>query len=169
MRRPTSTEHAAYFSRYIDLTRGANYLQLLQDSGDELMRLYASIDEEKGLYAYADGKWTLKEVLQHIIDTDAIFAYRALSLSRFEEHALMGYNHDKYAQNSGANERSIKDMLEDFKHMRAYLNGFFKGLNEQQLSHNGVVNGNATSTLAIAFIVSGHVLHHINIIRERYL
>lgn len=169
MRRPNLNEYGAYYSLYIDLTRGANYLQLLQDSSDELLRLFDTISEEKSLYAYAEGKWTLKEMLQHIIDTDAIFGYRALCLSRFEEGAFKGYDQDVYAKNSAANARPLKDMLEDFKNMRAYLIGVFKGLNEKQLNNIGEVSGNATSTLAIAFILSGHVFHHINIIKERYL
>lgn len=169
MRRPNTHEHAAYYGRYIELTRGANYLQLLRDSSDELIKILSTVSEEEAMYAYAEGKWTLKEMLQHIIDTDTVFAYRALCLSRFTTSPLAGFDQDEFVAKSRANERNIGDMLEDFKNMRAYLVGMFRGFNEAQLNHLGEMSGGPASALAIAFILSGHVFHHVALIKKHYL
>jgi hypothetical protein len=169
MERPSQTEFAPFYAAYIGLTRGANFMQLLEDSSEQLLRLFGQMDDERALYSYAAGKWTLKEMLQHIIDTETIFTYRALCFSRKDNTPLPGFEQDDYVLNSRANKRPLANMLEDFKNQRAFMMGMFKSFDADQLSFIGSMSGVPTSTRALAFITAGHVFHHINIIKERYL
>lgn len=169
MKRPDTSEYATFYERYIALTRGANHLALLRDSCESLLNTLAGVSEDLANKAYAPGKWTLKELLQHLVDTDAIFTYRALCISRGETTALPGFDHDAYVQSSEANNRSLAAILEDFKNLRAYITGLYGAMSEDQLNHIGSMNGNPASARALAFIIAGHCFHHLNIIKTRYL
>ena len=169
MRRPVEGEFAPYFEHYISLTRGANILQNLEDSTLDLVELLVELPEEKYNYAYEDGKWTILQMLRHVIDVDMVFTYRALNLLRNEGGALPGFDHLLWAENSLKGKLNFQALLNEFKAFRAFAMQFFAGLEGDQWENHGEVSGNNTSVLSIPFIMSGHVLHHAEIIRSRYM
>ncbi|NMH87683.1 DinB family protein [Flavivirga algicola] len=119
-------------------------------------------------YRYESGKWTPKELLQHVIDTERILAYRALCISRLEPKALLGFDENTYAKNAYANNRSIKDLLNEFKIVRQSTMVLFKSFNEDMLHRVGISFETKISTLALGFTIIGHAKHHLNILEERY-
>ena len=131
-------------------------------------RFFRSISEEQALYKYADDKWTVKEVIQHIIDAERIFAYRALAIARKETSPLPFFDESKYALNSHANRRSWKDLTEEFQSVRQSTILLFNSFPPGSLELSGRVSDYTMSVLALGFTIAGHVAHHMNIIRERY-
>jgi uncharacterized damage-inducible protein DinB len=123
----------------------------------------------KGDYSYAPGKWTIKEALSHIIEAERIFAYRALCISRGEQQNLPGFEENDYVINSEANNRTLADLIEEFKAVRLSNLYFLKSLSTAQANRVGSSNGNPTSVRALAHMMAGHELHHLNIFKERYL
>jgi uncharacterized damage-inducible protein DinB len=121
------------------------------------------------LHRYAEGKWTIKEILGHIVDDERIYVYRALRFARNDSTELPGFEQDHYAQYSEANKREITDLLDEFALVRRSTIAFFKSLDNTALMRTGVANGNRVSVRALAYHIAGHELHHMNIIRERYL
>lgn len=128
-----------------------------------------SLPEQKLLHRYAAGKWTIKEVLVHIIDDERIYAYRALRFARNDATELSGFEQDDYARHSKANERDIKDILDEYAAGRNSTIALFNGLDENVLNRGGVANQNFVSVRALAYHIAGHEMHHVNIIKERYL
>lgn len=169
MSRPEKTEYDQYYERYIALVPGDDVIHELGAQPTELQDIFIAMPEEKGLYAYADGKWTIKEVLSHLIDGERIFAYRALRISRGDETPIEGFEQDGYIENSHANERAIADLLEEFKLLRRSNILFFNHLDETGWKRMGTASDVPVSVRALAYIMAGHVTHHVNILRERYL
>jgi len=132
-------------------------------------KFVASIPKARLLHRYAEGKWTIKEILGHIVDDERIYVYRALRFARNDSTELPGFEQDHYAQYSEANKREITDLLDEFALVRRSTIAFFKSLDNTALMRTGVANGNRVSVRALAYHIAGHELHHMNIIRERYL
>jgi uncharacterized damage-inducible protein DinB len=141
----------------------------MKDNLQTTKKFVQSLPEEKLLYRYAEGKWTIKEVLVHIIDDERIYAYRALRFARNDTTELPGFEQDDYARHSGANERTLKDILKEYTAVRNSTIAFFNSLDQKALTRAGVANKNLVSVRALAYHIAGHELHHINIIKERYL
>jgi uncharacterized damage-inducible protein DinB len=120
-------------------------------------------------YRYAEGKWTIKDIIQHVIDTERIFAYRALRISRNDITPLPGFEENDYVENTKANERGIQDLLAEFSAVRYATLFLFKSFSEEQLKRIGTASGTAISVRAIGFIIIGHQKHHQNVFQERYL
>ena len=133
---------------------------------ESLLRL---IDEEKAGYAYAPGKWNLKELLQHIIDGERIFNYRALCFARKETLSLPPFDENLYAENSNANTRSWNVLSNEFINVRRSTEDLFKSFSAVMLQQKGIANNNTLSVLSLGFIIIGHVKHHIKVVEERYL
>lgn len=170
MTRPQHGEYAPYFDRYIYMTRGADVIQNLEDSTLDLVELLKGLPEEKHAYAYAPGKWSIVQMLRHIIDTDLVFTYRALSLLRNKGGELPGFDHNQWANRSLDQELSLPRLLDEFLSFRKFAMLFFGNIkSEEQWNIRGVISGNETSLRSIPFILSGHALHHAVILRERYL
>ena len=168
--KPLMGEFPAYASMYIDLLPDdGNVLLHLKGNLDQTKTLVSSLSEEKLLYRYAKDKWTIKEVLVHIIDDERIYAYRALRFARNDKTVLPGFEQDDFARNSGANDRSIENILEEYEAVRQATITLFNGLEDQALLRSGVANNNPVTVRALAYHIAGHELHHINIIRNRYL
>jgi len=154
------------------------YIGLLSDDGLVLKHLkdnlkttkefILSLPKEKLIYRYAAGKWTIKEVLVHIIDDERIYAYRALRFARNDQTELPGFEQDDYARHSGANERSIKSILQEYTAVRKATIALFAGLPENAFTRTGVANNNLVSVRALAYHIAGHEMHHLNIIKQRY-
>ncbi|UCH65465.1 MAG: DinB family protein [Ignavibacterium sp.] len=167
--RPEKGDYAEYFDRYITLVEGEDIVQELENQLKTFEKFYGSLTEEQGEFAYAEGKWTIKEVIGHVIDTERIMAYRALAFARGEEKALPGFEQDDYVANSNAAERKLVDLINEYKTLRIANIAMFKSFSEKEFSRKGTASGNKVSVLALAFIIAGHELHHHQILKERYL
>ncbi len=161
---------AEYFAYYISLVDDStDVITALEQTHQKTNELLTSITEEKGNYAYDEGKWTIKELLVHMIDTERIFCNRALRFARNDQTDLPGYDHDGYVPHSGANERTLADIAHEFNVVRQGTIALFNSFTPEMLERKGTANGNILTVLSIGFITSGHETHHVNILKERYL
>lgn len=158
-----------YYDTYTQLVKHEQVADALAFGLDNALRFFATIPSEKWDYCYAPGKWSIKEVVQHIIDTERIFSYRALCFARGETISLPGYDENVYAQNSYAAWRNIDDIIEDYKATRLSTQALFKSFAPEALTRRGIANGMENWPQRIGFIIAGHELHHLNVIHERYL
>ena len=164
-----SEEFNPYYQQYIDKTAGLSLQEGLKESGDQTIIFLESIALDKLEHAYEDGKWTIKEIIQHLIDTERIFTYRALRIARKDQTALPGFDQDQFASVSHANARSIDDLMNDYKAVRLSTLILFDSFNDAMLKTKGIASDSPLSVRAAGFIVIGHEMHHCQIIRERYL
>lgn len=169
MPRPDLSKIPNWYHGYVNLVKGNDLMNAMKEQTSSFNRFLAKIPKEKINYRYAKGKWTIKELLQHIIDAERIFAYRALCLARKESKPLPGFEENDYADNSKAGKRDWKEMIEEFKAVRKSSEILFGSFDKAQLSSSGIVNNNPVQVLAIGFILVGHITHHVNIMNERYL
>ncbi|MBB4077429.1 hypothetical protein GGR28_000030 [Lewinella aquimaris] len=163
------TEYGTFYSNYIELVPADITLRTaLDDSAAVLTEYLTNLPEEKVNHAYASGKWTVKEALQHIIDTERIFAYRALCLGRHDETPLPSFEHKQYAVWADVTRREFERMIEEFRTVRKSTISLFNGFSESDLQFTGSVGGGPMSCRAMGFIISGHTYHHMEIFRDRY-
>ena len=171
MSRPERNEYSEYYQPYLDIIppgdSGLN--ELLNSSLEACNSLFESIEPGKENYRYAEGKWSIKELLQHMIDTERVFAYRALRFARADSTVLPGFDENLYVETCEAAERSLSTLLEEFNLMRKSNMIMFASMSENGLKRKGQVDGNVFSVRALGFIISGHLLHHLKVIEERYL
>jgi len=168
--KPQAGEFPAYASMYIDLIpNDGRLLQHLEHNYASSRKLIQSIPEGKLYYRYAEGKWTIKEILVHIIDDERIYAYRALRFARKDKTELPGFEQEDYAANSNANGRSIESILHEFETVRKSTISLFENFTEEMFSRSGIANGNNVSVRALGYHIAGHEKHHVNIIKDRYL
>ncbi|HLG06651.1 MAG TPA: DinB family protein [Gemmatimonadales bacterium] len=167
--RPEASEHAADYASYIARVPDGDVVQVLQTQVEELGRLLAGHPESRGDYAYAPGKWTLKEVLGHLIDSERVFSFRALWIGRGDPAPLPGFDENRWAPNSGARNRTLSNLIEELKAVRAATVTLLRHLPPEAATRRGVANNNPVTVRALAWIMAGHVLHHERLIRERYL
>ncbi|WP_406684960.1 DinB family protein [Seonamhaeicola sp. MEBiC1930] len=158
-----------YYDRYINLVdQNTNIIEAFSSS-ISVFDEYTETLIKQGEFKYQPEKWTVKEVLQHIIDTERIFAYRALALSRSEPKTLIGFDENLYAKNSNASKRTVEDLLQEFKLVRQSNITLFKSFSNNTLSQTGICSDIKVSVLAIGFTIIGHAKHHLNILKERYI
>ena len=162
------TEFQKYIQRYLDLIPSENWVEEMKISGEKTLEIYGSLTPDQEEYAYAEGKWTLQELLQHLIDAERIFAYRALRFARKDKTELPGWDEELYAKHY-SKERNLKGLMDEFDSVRRSSVLFFENLNAEQLAESGVANGNEISVETLGKLIVGHNIHHLNIIRERYL
>lgn len=162
-------DFATYFKNYIAMVEEEEVLKALKKSTKQFKKLLQQINEENAHYRYAEGKWSIKEMILHIIDTERIFNYRALCFARNEQQALPGFNHDEYVKYSNADNRTLKSLRKEFFAVRKTTYLLFKSFDEAMLQKEGVMNGNKLSVLGIGFVIAGHQQHHINVLNEKYL
>jgi uncharacterized damage-inducible protein DinB len=167
--KPRLGEFPAYASMYVDLLpddgRVLEHMSATLRAAEELI---SSLSEEQLLHRYAPGKWTVKEVLVHVVDDERIYACRALRFARGDATELPGFEQDDYAAASGANERGIASIMAEYAAVRAATIALFEGLPEEAFARHGVANGNAVTVRALAYHIAGHELHHLNLLRSRY-
>jgi len=168
--KPREGEYPAYAHIYIDLLPDDGLiLKYLADNLKTTKKFVASIPKDRLLHRYAEGKWTIKEILGHIVDDERIYFYRALRFARNDSTELLGFDQDQYARYSDANKRASTDLLDEFSLVRRSTIAFFKSLDAAALLRTGVANGQKVSVRALAYHIAGHELRHLSIIRERYL
>ncbi len=169
MKLPEKTEYAEFYENYVSLAAENDIVASLENQVGELKKIFSEISEENGVFAYAEGKWTIRELLGHIIDGERVFSYRALRFSRDDATPLAGFEENFYVANSNFSVRSLADLVEEFSLLRQSNFIFFKNLSEDAWLRRGVASDNEVSVNALAHIMVGHVRHHLNILRERYL
>jgi uncharacterized damage-inducible protein DinB len=168
--KPRKDEYPAYADMYISLLPAdGNLLQELNDNFKTVKQLILSLPQAKLLYRYAPGKWTIKEILVHIIDDERIYAYRALRFARNDRTELPGFEQDDYALASGANDRSVESIFEEYEAVRRSTIAMFNSFDKDTLLRKGIANENLTSVRALAWHIAGHELHHLRIIQQHYL
>src|SRR5579872_7366224 len=159
MRRPLPGEYEAeYIKNYIDLVKDDDIIKALQEQCITTNKFLKPLPEEKGNYAYAENKWTIKEVLGHVIDCERILAYRALCISRGEQQSLPGFNHNEYVKKGNFNKIKLSDIADEFRLLRESNIALFKNFDEKQLLLSGVCNGKRITVRAILFMIAGHEL-----------
>jgi uncharacterized damage-inducible protein DinB len=168
MNRPQPDEFGSFFKGYIDAVND-NPLNELEAQLTDFPRFLSSIPEQKHDFAYAEGKWTLKEVLGHMLDTERIMTYRLLRFSRKDSTVLPGFEEDDYVRNSTYRHREFEGLIEEFKAVRQANLFLFKSLSDEQLDLRGTASNNPLSVRALLFIIAGHLKHHKRVIQERYL
>lgn len=169
MQRPEKKEYAKYYETYVSLVGETDIVATLQNQLTEMQKLFAEIFEEKGAFAYATGKWTIKEVIGHLNDGEKIFAYRALRFSRADRTPIEGFEQDDYVENAAFNDCKVADLTEEFLLLRRANNLFFKSLTAEAWRRSGTASDAEVSVRALAYIMVGHVRHHVNILKARYL
>ena len=159
----------AYAANYISLVDTATVKEAVEKYASSTIEFFKNIPTGKVDHRYAENKWSIKEMLQHIIDAERIFSYRALRLARKDKTPLPGFDENTYALASNADARKWKDLLEEFEVVRRSSDLLIKSFTDEQYEQMGSTNGQPTSVKAIGFILYGHMLHHKNILEERYL
>lgn len=162
-------EYSGHFGNYIKAAGDGILIEDLEISLHDFIRFVQNIPMDKFDYRYAEGKWTIKDIIQHVIDTERIFAYRALRFSRNDQTPLPSFEENDYADNTDSNSRSIQDLLTEFSAVRHSTLLFYKSLSEEQLKRIGTASGNQISVRALGFVMIGHQKHHQKVFEERYL
>lgn len=164
-----STNFQKYFNRYIKQVDTLEPITALEVTLPEFLTLLEKVDDEKGLFSYEDGKWSIKEVIAHIIDAERVFAYRAMSFARNDKNNLAGFDDHLYAKNSGANNRSMAELLGEFEILRKASIALYASFDEDMWARTGTANNITIDVKSLAYLIAGHCRHHGNILQERYL
>ncbi len=167
--RPQTGEYAPDYERYISLVPEEDVLTLLERQFETTLEILRGIAEEKGDFRYAEGKWSIKELVGHMLDSERIFGYRALRFARNDQTPLPGFEQDDYVANGGFGERSLSGLIDELEYLRKANLSFFRHLDEEAWMRSGSANDNLISVRAIAYIIAGHETHHMRVLREKYL
>ena len=167
--RPAIGDYAEYYQKYIDLVKGDDIFRILVEQNMESQNVLNSFSENKGNYGYAEGKWTVKEVVGHIMDVERIFAYRALCIARGETKPLPGMDQDMYVTNGNFNKRQLFDLNYEYRLLRESNILLFGGFDKSVLQNRGTASGYDVTVLALMFMTAGHEKHHLKILMERYM
>ena len=167
--RPEKPEYDPYYDMYISLVEGADILSALDSQIDKTLRLLNDISDEKGLYRYEEGKWSIKELVGHVIDTERVMAYRALRIGRGDKTPNQGFDQDPYIANSDFDSCEMRDLSEEFRLVRRANIMMFGNLTKEAWLRTGTASDRTFSTRGLAYVIGGHELHHMKILRERYL
>ena len=167
--KPDANEYAPFYETYVSLVPEGDVVEAMSSQLVEVESLLTGIGEERAAHSYADGKWSIRQLVGHVVDGERIFAYRALAISRGERQPLPGMEQDEYMASSNFDSRSLADLASEFAHARAANVLMFRGLSEDAWLRRGVASENEVSVRAIAHIIVGHVAHHLGVLRARYL
>lgn len=167
--RPTSDEYRGFNPAYVDHVPDGDIIFHLTTQLDETLRLLTPLTEEQASQPYAPGKWSIKQVVGHLIDTERVFVYRALCISRGDATPLPGFDQDDYVDAANFDDRPLPDLLDEWQAVRAASVPFFRRLTPGMMERLGTVNNFTVSVRAFAYLVAGHELHHRHILAERYL
>ncbi|HEY9480519.1 MAG TPA: DinB family protein [Gemmatimonadaceae bacterium] len=165
---PAAGEYAPFYSGYVAFAREHDPLQLLESQRDTLRRMCSGLTEEQALARYAPGKWSIKQVLGHLADTERVFSYRIFRISRGDATPLAGFDQNAYVDAARSDERPLAELLEEFLSVRTATIRLVEGLTAEEMSRSGVANEVPVSARALVFIAPGHVEHHLKILRDSY-
>ena len=169
MKRPDPSEYAPYYGKYIEKVPDGPIVDILRAQIRGTLELLRSVPESKGDYAYAPGKWSIKQVVGHVIDAERVFAYRALRFGRSDTTQLPGFEQDDYARAGGFAARSIRHLTDELETVRRATVLLYEGFGEGDWLRKGIASSNPVSVRALAYIIAGHELHHAKILKEQYL
>jgi hypothetical protein len=167
--RPPADEYMPYYGKYISLVTGDDILASLQNQLRDTVKLLTSISAQAAEFRYAPEKWSIKEMVGHVIDTERIFAYRALRIARNDRTPIEGFEQDDYVRYGPFGECRLSDLIEEFGYVRNASLALFRGLNHEAWMRRGIANKNEISVRALAYVVAGHELHHRTVLQEKYL
>ena len=165
----SASEYANYYSNYIKKAGSEELISGLDSSLSSVIAFFKAIPKDKLEYRYETGKWSVKDIIQHLIDTERVFAYRALRFAREDKTALPGFKQNAYGVKANANKKSGEELLKEYQLVRESTIMLFKSFNEETLKIIGVASGSDMSVRAIGFVIIGHEKHHCQVIKERYL
>ena len=168
-RRPEKSEYPTYSEGYVSRVPDGDIVGTLEKQLAETVALIHGIAEARGDFRYAEGKWSIKELIGHVIDGERIFTYRALRFSRGDTTPLAGFEQDDYVRGAAFDKRSLSDLANEYEHVRRATISLFSNLDEEAWNRRGAANDNEVSVRGLAFIVAGHERHHLEILRTRYL
>lgn len=166
--RPDDTEYAPFYAPYVAGVPEADVVATLRDSGREIVAELSAIPESRGGFRYAPGKWTIREVVGHLIDAERIFGYRALRLARGDATPLPGFEENDYARTAGSDARTMADLVDELRIVREGTARLFASFPDEAWTRRGIVNHREVSVRALAYITAGHARHHMAVLRERY-
>lgn len=166
---PDKSEYAEYYHLYVSQVSPGNILDGLDDGLKDSLALIDSIPESRGSFRYAEGKWSIKEVLGHVIDTERVFTFRCLAFARGDQNAFPGFEQDDYVIATDFNRRSLADLGSELAAVRSAGIHLFRSLSEDEMARRGVASGVEFSARSIPYIIAGHEMHHKKVLRERYL
>jgi hypothetical protein len=168
--RPATTEYAPYYGKYVDqIPDDVDILDLLERQLGDTVHLLSGVSEERAAHRYAEGKWTLKEVVGHMVDTERVFAYRALCFARGDAGPFPSFEQDGYVANGGFAARALRDLVGEFVHVRRANVHMLRGLPPEAWERAGVASNVRFTVRAMPFILAGHERHHVQILKEKYL
>ncbi len=169
LQKPSKDEYAPYYEKYISLLPEGDIIAILEQQIGPTLALLRGLDDLQGLKRYAEGKWSVKEVVGHLIDSERVFAYRALRFARNDQTELPGYEQDDFIHNSNFDAVPMADLAAELEHVRRANVLMFRSLEEQAWSRRGIANEDVASVRAIAHMIAGHELHHVSVLKGRYL
>ena len=169
MRPPEISEYQSYYAKYISLVTGDDLIETLDHQLSDSLAMLCRISEAKSLHRYAPGKWTIKELLGHLIDSERIFSYRALRFARNDHTPLSGFDQDPYVTAANFDSRPWSELVAEFEHVRRSTILLFRGLTPESEARFGVANNAPITVRALGYVIAGHELHHMGILREKYL
>ncbi len=169
MTKPRETEYAAYYGKYVSLVPDGDIVGTLAKQLDDTLSAWRAVPADKAEHRYAPGKWTTKEMMAHVIDTERIMAYRALRIARGDKTALPGFDQDVFIAGGDWSNRTMADLADEFESVRQSNLYLFRNLSDAAWKQVGTASDNPVSARALAYIIAGHELYHQQILRDRYL
>jgi len=166
--RPNPGEYPPFSAKYVDLVGNGPIIEILEYLQQTTLHFFTRMDPARGSYAYGEGKWTVKQVLGHMTDTERVFAYRALVFAR-DPVELPGFDQDRFMANSHFNERKLEDLAIEFNVLRETTLHLLRSITDEQSTQKGIASGYPISVRGLAYMIAGHELHHLKILKERYL
>jgi uncharacterized damage-inducible protein DinB len=165
----TEDEYGEFYGRYIKKSRGKNLFTRFDEGQKQVIDLLQSLDEEQAYFRYAEEKWTIKEVAGHMIDTERIMAFRALTFARGDTYPLPGFDQDKYVKSANFNSMQLDDLMELYSEVRSSTRHLFSSFSDEMLMAKGSASNSEFSVRALGFVIAGHEIHHLEIFRDKYL
>ena len=167
--KPARHEYAAYYQTYINEIAGDDLIQALEQGRLQMLAFLRSVPEDKLDYKYAPGKWTIKEIIMHLMDAERIFTYRALRFSRNDQNILIGFNDEEYVTYSNAAVRSRQSLIDEYDALRVSTIELYRNMSSEMYGRGGIASGNEMTVAALGYIIAGHEIHHLKVVKERYL
>lgn len=167
--KPLPADYASFYQKYVNLVPQGDIVALLQQSKDEMLAFLQTLEPSKWDFRYAEGKWSVRELLLHMIDTERIFSYRALRIARNDQTPLPGFDQDTYVPFSNATNRSWTSLISEYAAVREATIQLYNNFTPEMWQHTGISNHHPISTLALAHITYGHERHHLNVLQQKYL
>lgn len=168
VQRPKIDEYGEFYRDYVKKVGTGDIFYILSDQMDETLSLIKNLTPEHALFSYADDKWTVKEVLGHMIDSERVFAYRGMSFARGEQQDLPGFEQDDYVASAQFNERSLESMKEEYVALRKATLALFGSLSKATMMQRGKANGYSFTVRSILYIIAGHERHHLDVLKDKY-